>query len=199
MSSAHRSPRADARRNRGRLLAAAAEVFGERGVDAPLDQIARRAGVGQGTLYRNFPTRSALVEALIREDNAKLCQRGEELVDGAASLDPWEAMAAWFLAYVEHATRFRGLAESLRAAAGGIGQGDPLADCVQRVQAIGDRLVDRAHQAGRLREDVTSADAFDLAAAVAWISEDGRRDDGQRDRLLSLLLGALTGDARQVT
>jgi AcrR family transcriptional regulator len=185
---ASRSPRADARRNRERLLAAAAELFAERGLDAPLDEVARRAGVGQGTLYRHFPSRNALVEGLIREDNAALCQRGEELVAGP---DPVEALTAWLRAYVEHATRFRGLAESLRAAAGRAGEGDPLADCVERVQVIGDALVDRAHQAGRLRAEVSSAEAFDLAAAVAWISEDGRRDLGQRDRLLSLLLDPL--------
>lgn len=196
MSSASRQPRADARRNRERLLTAAAELFAERGLDAPLDEVAHRAGVGQGTLYRHFPNRNALVEGLIREDNATLCQRGDEL---AAEPDPVEALTAWLRAYVEHATRFRGLAESLRAAVGGAGHGDPLADCVERVQAIGDRLVDRAHQAGRLREDVTSADAFDLAAAVAWISENGRRNIQQRDRLLSLLLDALTGDAGEVT
>lgn len=184
---ASRSPRADARRNRERLLAAAAEVFAERGLDAPLDEVARRAGVGQGTLYRHFPNRSALVEGLIREDNAVLCQRGEELI---AEPDPVVAVTTWLRGYVEHATRFRGLAESLRAAASRSGEGDPLADCVERVQVIGDALVDRAHQAGRLRADVSSADAFDLAAAVAWVAEDGRRDAQQRDHLLSLVLDA---------
>jgi AcrR family transcriptional regulator len=205
-----RRPRSDASRNRERLLAAAGQVFRERSVDAALNEVARRAEVGAGTLYRHFPTRGALVEALIREESAALCRRGEELAD---SPDPVAALATWLRAYVDHATRYRGLAESLRAAAAADGDRDgdaatgdsggdhgdhgadpvdPLADCVSRVQAVGDRLVDRAHAAGRMRADVTSADAFDLAAAVAWISEQGPRDARQRERLLSLVLEVIT-------
>src|ERR1700724_3635164 len=86
------SMRADARRNRERLLAAATAAFGEHGADAPLDDIARRAGVGIGTLYRHFPTRLALQEGVFRSQVEAVCARGRELA-GAPS--PGEAFAAW--------------------------------------------------------------------------------------------------------
>ena len=84
--------RADARRNRERLLAAAASAFAEQGADAPLEDIARRAGVGIGTLYRHFPNRQALLEALYINEVEDVCRSAEQ-VDGA---DPWEALDGWF-------------------------------------------------------------------------------------------------------
>ncbi len=84
--------RADARRSHERLLAAAAAAFAENGADAPLEDIARRAGVGIGTLYRHFPTRLDLQEAVFRTQVSAVCARGEEL---ASSPSPGEAFASW--------------------------------------------------------------------------------------------------------
>jgi AcrR family transcriptional regulator len=187
--------RADARRNRERLLTIAGEAFAEHGLDASLEEIARRAGVGVGTLYRHFPSRNALVEALIREDSDALCLRGDEL---AADTDPVAALTTWLAALVEHAGRFRGLAQSLTVGSAGDGHDDdPLADCCHAVQATGERLVERVRRAGRLRDDVTSTDVLDLAASVAWICEQAPRDGAQRERLLSMVLTAAVTPRRR--
>src|SRR5262245_33601012 len=105
--------RADARRNYDRLIAAASEAIAERGAEAPLDDIAKRAGVGAGTLYRHFPTRQHLLDAvfherivLLRDEAARLAQEEP---------DPAAALEAWLRALVEHLRRYRGLAESLKA------------------------------------------------------------------------------------
>ena len=95
-----RKPRADARRNRDRLLEAAKAAFGELGPEASLDEIARRAGVGIGTLYRHFPTREAIVEAVYRREVQQLADAAPRL---AESLPPAEALRAWlgvFIAYI---------------------------------------------------------------------------------------------------
>ena len=92
MTTAERPLRADARRNRDRLVEVARSAFAERGLDAPLDDIARRAGVGPGTLYRHFPTREALLAAVYRGDIENLAARAREL---AASCPPREALARW--------------------------------------------------------------------------------------------------------
>jgi AcrR family transcriptional regulator len=196
---APRPLRADARRNRELLLDAAIQVFGDDGVDASLEEVARRAGVGVGTLYRHFPTRNALVEALVREDSDALCRYGDQLVaedpeGGGAGKDrdPVEALASWLRALVDHASRFRGLAQSLTAAATErCDADDPLADCCHSVEATARALVDRVRQAGRLRPQVHDNDVVDLAAAVAWIGEYSPDDTDQRDRLLSLVVDAV--------
>lgn len=180
--------RADARRNRARLLAVADEVFAEEGLDASLEEVARRAGVGVGTLYRHFPTRNALVEALVREDSDALCRHGAEL---ATDGDPVETLTTWLRAVVAHAARFRGLAQSLAAGALAHDHDDPLADCCHAVQATGELLVARVRKAGRLRSGVTAPDVLDLAASVAWVCEQAPRDTAQSDRLLSVVVAGV--------
>ena len=175
--------RADARRNRARLLAEAERAFAERGVDAPLEDVARRAGVGIGTLYRHFPTRDALVEALIAAGVDELAALSDGL-SGAA--DPFEALHEWLRALVRHVAAYRGLAESLVAAGCGAGDG-PLADTCRRTEAAGAALFDRARRLGAVRPDATVADVLDLASSAAWIAT-GRGDPAQGDRLLALAL-----------
>src|SRR5882724_4977889 len=99
------SRRADAQRNRQRLLAAAAQVFSEQGVTAPLDDIARRAGVGNATLYRHFANRRELALAVYADEVASLRDRGTALLDDPS---PGDALFAWLLAFVEHVTTKRG-------------------------------------------------------------------------------------------
>src|SRR3954469_18159951 len=102
--------RADARRNHELLLAAAKEVFAEQGADAPLDDIARRAGIGNATLYRNFPTRADLMVAVFADEVAELSSRGEDLLGESCADD---GLFAWLRVFIEHVATKRDLALSL--------------------------------------------------------------------------------------
>ncbi|MGH9213684.1 MAG: TetR/AcrR family transcriptional regulator [Acidimicrobiales bacterium] len=183
-----RQLRVDARRNRERLLDVALQAFTDHGVTASLDDIARRAGVGIGTLYRHFPSRDALIDALIGDGVDDLCEMGAELVDAS---DPLDALTRWLRALVDHAARFRGLAASITAAAPTTYDG-ALANSCASVNAAGSALMAQARAAGVLRDDVADADIIDLTASIAWIREHAPRDDGQIDRLLGLVIDAIT-------
>jgi AcrR family transcriptional regulator len=179
-----RAPRADARRNAELLLAAADAEFRARGVDAPLEHIARRAGVAIGTLYSHFPNRRALLGALLRDRNEELFTRGAELLAAPAlpgtPRDAGEALTAWMRMVVEHAAAYQGLASVL---VDGVGDeaSELHASCV-RMDAIGERLVEQARAAGRIRADVAGRDVFALMNAAAWLREHGSPE--QADRLL---------------
>jgi AcrR family transcriptional regulator len=176
--------RADAARNRSALVAAAAEAFGHAGVTASLDDIAKAAGVGAGTLYRHFPTRDDLVLAVIDDGLLALAERGERLVDSA---NPIAALQEWLEAFVAQAGLFDGLARTIV---------DPSAgddtNC-KRSRRSGAALLDRAVAAGEVRADVSSDDVLDLAAAIAWLGEDGR-DERQRTRLLALMFDGVRAE-----
>jgi len=103
--------RADAQRNRDEILTAAVRVLGEQGLDANLDRIARDAGGGAGTLYRNFPTREALVEAASRNEFAHLCEAAPVLLE---SMPPRDALRAWMGRFLDYATAKLGMADALR-------------------------------------------------------------------------------------
>src|SRR3954451_15248734 len=104
-----RPKRADARRNYEKVLAAARDAFAEGGESTALEDIARRAGVGIGTLYRHFPNRQALVEALYVDEVEELCRSAAELDDA----DPWEALSAWFERFIGYLATKRALAHEL--------------------------------------------------------------------------------------
>jgi AcrR family transcriptional regulator len=176
--------RADAQRNRARLLEAADEAFSAQGTDASLDDIARRAGVGIGTLYRHFPTRDALVDALIASRNDRLITLGNELLEAD---DPLEALRTWFRAQLHHSATYKGLATSLVEAT--CTTGSQLATACQVLTALGAALLARAQQHGLVRADVTSDEVLDLVSAVSLVAERGERTNG--DRLLELALDGL--------
>jgi len=178
-----RPRRADAQRNRDRLLGAAAEAFAERGTDASLEEVARRAGVGIGTLYRHFPTRDDVVAALIAGEVEGLVALGDQLL---AADDAGTALRTWLAALIRHVTRYRGLASSLVDARCGEGR---LSESCHRQEAAAAALVERAQRAGAVRPDVTVADVLDLASALAWLRERGRHPDD--DRLLDVVLDGL--------
>src|SRR3954471_15202336 len=110
-----RPKRADARRNYDKLVAAATEAFTEHGTDASLEDIARRAGVGIGTLYRHFPNRTALMGAVFQGEMNALLTRSREL---AKAPQPCTALVDWLRAIVQHASTYRGLAQALMACSG---------------------------------------------------------------------------------
>jgi AcrR family transcriptional regulator len=177
-----RTLRADARRNRDRLLAVAVRAFSQDGPDVPLDAIAREAGVGIGTLYRHFPTREALVEAAYRTELDKLCDAAPTLL---RELPPDRALRAWMDRFVDYMTTKRGMAEALKAviASGG----NPYAVSRDRLlEAVGSLLA-AGVAAGVLRADVQAADVLASLSGVTLAAA----ERAQAGRLLDLLLDAL--------
>src|SRR5947209_17554208 len=158
MVEASRSPaagRADAQRNRQRLIDAAVAVFSAGQDPVALESIARDAGVGIGTLYRHFPSRAALVEAVYRSELDRLCSGAEQLL---ATQDPADALRAWMQRYVDFVRTKRGMAEALREAfaSGSITSSQTRASLNAAIQM----LLDAGAAAGTLRGDVSADDVF---------------------------------------
>ncbi|MGW0252015.1 TetR/AcrR family transcriptional regulator [Nocardia goodfellowii] len=179
-----RRPRADARRNRDRLLAAADEVFGAGGAYAPLEHVARQAGVGVGTLYGHFPTRRALIVALLSERNEDLFEHGDRLLGGPVTAD---TVTEWVRAVVKHAAAYQGLAAMFADSLGNDGS-ELHASCL-RMNAIGEQLVDRASRSAALGPNATAEDVFTLINAAAWTQEHFGPD--QADRLIVVAVNGL--------
>jgi len=179
--------RADAQRNYARLLTAAATVFTEHGADdASLEEIARRAGVGIGTLYRHFPTRQALLEAVYRDQVEALRLRADELL---ASDSPGEALATWLRAMVAFSSTKQSLTSALLATLGK--ESDLLSSCSKVIRDSADALLGRAQQAGVVREDVDAKDVIRLVHAVNIATQRAPTDPEQTGRLLGLILDGL--------
>ncbi len=175
--------RADARRNVERIITAAREAFAERGTDASLDDVARRAGVGPGTLYRHFPNRSALVEAVYRDGVENLRTTGERLL---AEEEPLDALVDWLRAFVIFVGEKRGLSMSLLST---IDNREALfRDAHESIQSTATVLIERAREAGAIRPDVSYMDLVRLASAIAIAAEQSPEGPAVADRLLSLAL-----------
>jgi AcrR family transcriptional regulator len=177
--------RADAQRNRVRLLDAAVRAFSQEGPDVTLDAIAKDAGVGIGTLYRHFPTREALVEATYRNELARLCDAVSGLLE---TLPPDEAMRTWMDRFVDYMTTKRGMAEVLRAviASGG----NPYAHSRDRLLATITTLLEAGAAAGTVRSDIAPGDVLTSLSGVSLAAgEPAQRD--QARRLLDLLMDGL--------
>ncbi|EYF05771.1 TetR/AcrR family transcriptional regulator [Chondromyces apiculatus] len=174
--------RADAQRNRERLLAAADEAFAENGAEASLDDVARRAGVGIGTLYRHFPTREALLVATAEDRLAALGKKGRALL-GTAS--PGEELEAWLRAMVKHTTTYQGLAGLLAGVVQGLSVG------CDDVKKAGCELLTRAQAAGEIRADVSFEDVLGVVTAIAFAAQQSPTDKGRARRLLVLFLEGL--------
>ena len=168
--------RADARRNRERLVSVASEVVAEQGAAASLEEIARRAGVGSATLHRHFPSRHALLDAVFAERVATLCSTGESLL---ASPDPDAALMTWLREVTRHAAENRGLGASLLK---GTGESSH-----ERILSTAVALTRKAQKTGAVTLSVTAADLLKLANAIALATEE---TPDEAERLLTL---ALTG------
>lgn len=187
---AGRRVRADAKRNLSALLQAAKEVFAEAGVDAPVRDIADRAGVGVGTVYRHFPQRADLIAAVFRQEIEDCAEAAETL---AATHPPFEALALWMRRFVELASTKRGIAQALHS-------GDPAfaglpARREQRLQPAFRKLFNSALAAGEIR-DTVEADGFLDAAATLCMSVNETRPH-QAQRLVTLLVDGLRCSAGQ--
>ena len=177
-----RPKRADAQRNYDKLLAAAAEVFTEHGSEASLEEIARRAGVGIGTLYRNFPTRQALLEAVYIGEVEEMAAAASRLDD----LEPWEALRAWLHQYVRFAGTKRALADAMLATMDK--DSEVFTSCKAAIMDAGGLLLRRAQEAGVVREDT---DVSDMVRMVAGIAAVPVADPGQIERILDVALDGL--------
>ncbi|MEU4468838.1 helix-turn-helix domain-containing protein [Streptomyces sp. NPDC024017] len=182
-----RPMRADARRNHERLLSVAVEAFAEHGEGASLDDIAKRAGVGSGTLYRHFPTRQALLEAAYLDRVEAIAARGDAL---AAELPPGEALVEWLYELGAGLIRMRGLKALLGPAVTESGPAMATA-CGDSVKAAAGRLVRAAQEEGTLRADVEPADVLRLAHGVATASELADGEGRHIRRYLTLLMEGL--------
>jgi AcrR family transcriptional regulator len=177
--------RADAQRNVEKLLAAAREAFASEGPNAPLDDIARAAGVGAGTLYRHFPTRLALLEAVYRDNVERLSAEGERL---AATEPPAEALVDWLRSFVGVVSQKRGLAAALSDE----GRGRELfAQCHAMINATGTELLDNAKAAGAIRADVPLSDLLKMVGAFAAAGETSPEGSALSERLLVLAMDGL--------
>lgn len=177
--------RADAKKNYDHLLDVARDVFGEHGAEASMRDVARTAGVGIGTLYRHFPTREALLEALLRGDFDRTTLDAVALEAHAA---PGDALVAWLRAMVTLAHGQRGVIASMTAALD-----DPdsalHASCVA-LKSSGARLLARAQEGGRARADIDGIDLLALVSALAWLN-DQPAFASRADHLTDVIAGAI--------
>jgi AcrR family transcriptional regulator len=175
--------RADARQNRARLIIAATEAFAEKGADAPLEDVARRAGVGIGTLYRHFPSRLDLQAAVFRSQVVTICGQGDTLLE---SDEPGQAFATWCQALAAYLVTKRGLSKALIEAVGA--ESELMKSCWMAMRDTTERLLAAGQQAGVIRSDVDSMDVMRLVHGVAVSTE---RDPGRAGLLLSVTLDGL--------
>ena len=182
-----RPKRADALRNYEKLIAAAHEAFTEADRSASLEDIARRAGVGIGTLYRHFPARADLVEAVYVDEVEAMARSAQEL----AQLEPWEALAAWLQRFMRYMTTKQALADELFAVA----ERDAavFAGCRATLHQAGEPLLRRAQDAGVVRSDVTIDEVVRMVGGIAKIPAD---DPADVQRLLAVALDGLRYQAR---
>lgn len=182
--------RADARVNHDRLLAAASAVFTESGPEASLEEIARQAGVGIGTLYRHFPTREALMGAVVREKIFELADEARHALDGE---DPGSALAGWLGAYLAFSATKRGLLAGVVLLKE---RGDSeFQTACNRMCAALEALVARAQVSGQVRADVVARDVMHLISAIA-VSAEHASDPEMAGRLLTLTLNGLRDGTR---
>jgi AcrR family transcriptional regulator len=177
-----RPRRSDARRNYDKLIAAGREAFTEDGKAASLEDVARRAGVGIGTLYRHFPSRQNLLEAVYVEEVDALCRSAVELADEP----PWEALVGWLHRFVGYLATKQALAEELLAY--NDRDADVFQTCRKNMYAGGEPLLVRAQQAHVVRADTDIAEVIQLVGGIAKIQT---AEPEQLDRLLDMALDGL--------
>ena len=178
-----RRPRTDAQRNRSLILEVAEQYFAEHGIAGSMDAIAKRAGVGAGTLYRHFPNRDALLAALLQARDEELEAR-RNAIQGEGS-DATEALARWLDALVEWVTAFDGLPEPLRAALSV--EGSPLALTCQGFITATEHFLRAAQHEGGAQPWVRGRDLFLSALATGWVSGAAMADESSAQALRAVM------------
>jgi AcrR family transcriptional regulator len=176
-----RKPRADGQRNREAILQIAKEAFTENGPGASLDDIAKLAGVGAGTLYRHFPTREALLGAVYRAEVEKLADAAEQL---SGALSPEEAIRAWLLLFIEYLATKKIIAAALNGLAGG---SPVFEESMSRVRGAALAIYDRAIRSGDFRPDINPVDHI---LAIVGVTFFGPSEDWKESatRLVDILI-----------
>ncbi|MEV6700008.1 helix-turn-helix domain-containing protein [Streptomyces sp. NPDC051453] len=175
---AQRPRRADARRNFDALLGAARDAFAEKGAEASLEDIARQAGVGIGTLYRNFPTRRHLFETVYAGEVDALCRLADELADAP----PWDGLATWLRRFVDYTVTKRAIRDALS------GESEIFVACRRAMLDAGEPLLLRAQAAGEVRSDMSFDDLLRLVSGVTGAAY---VDTEQRDRVFGITLDGM--------
>jgi AcrR family transcriptional regulator len=170
-----RPHRKDAARNYDALITAAREAFADRGADVSLEDVARRAGVGIGTLYRNFPTRRDLFESVYADEVNALCRAAVDL----AELEPWEALTSWLDRFTGYMVTKRAVREALND------ESEIFQACRDSMYAAGGPLLERAQKAGVVRTDMEIGDLLRMVSGITATAFD---DDAQRNRVLGIAL-----------
>ncbi len=177
-----RPKRADAQRNYDKVLIAARDAFAERGTSTSLEEIARRAGVGIGTLYRHFPTRQALLEAVYAREVDEVCRSAVGLDTG----DPWDALVTWLRRLAGYMATKQALIHELLDY---VDREAPLfTSCRASIATAGEPLLKRAQDAGVVRKDAEFSEILQLVGGVAKIPA---TEPGQTDHLLGIVLDGL--------
>ncbi|WP_430791499.1 TetR/AcrR family transcriptional regulator [Actinoplanes sp. G11-F43] len=178
MITVRRPQRADARRNFDALLVAARDAFAAHGADTSLEDIARTAGVGIGTLYRNFPTRQDLIEAVYVEEVTQLAEAAEAL----SGQPPWPALRGWLERFVAYAATKRAIIDLLNR------DSEMFGSCRAVMYEAGRPLFDRAREAGEIRPDAAFDDVLRM---VSGLTATVFVDDAQRERVLTFAFDGL--------
>jgi AcrR family transcriptional regulator len=177
-----RKLRTDALRNRERILQVAKQAFTRFGANASLDEIAKQAGVGAGTLYRHFPTRDALIEAVYRSEVEKLAAAAHGF---AATMSPIEALRAWLLLFVDYVAAKHIIAPALNSVAGGASRLNEGSRSL--VHGTIDELVKRAKKSGDVGRDVNASDLLSAVIGVSYVGSGGDWQQSAR-RLVEILI-----------
>jgi len=179
--------RADAQRNRDRIVEVAREVFREQGYDASLDEVSKRAGVGAGTLYRHFPTREDLLDAIMQS----WMDRVDEVTTKVLAHEgpPRDLLLAWFSAYVALISLHKGGPAKITSAMGD--DTSPIMSKCQVLTDASDRVVARLRDEGALRTDVDSVNICRLVGGVAAVADQGGLDEGSVRPLLEVVADGL--------
>jgi AcrR family transcriptional regulator len=179
--------RADAKRNYDRLVEAAREVFREQGYDASLDEVAKRAGVGPGTLYRHFPNRDALLDAIMQSWVARVDEAAEKALAHEGS--PRDLMLAWFEEYVRLISLHKGGPAKITSAIGN--PESPIATKCQVLTRASDRIVERLREEGGLKEGVDTVQMCRLVGGVATVADQANLDEAAVRPLLEVVADGL--------
>ncbi|GEM_PF-116237 len=184
--------RCDAERNRRRLLEVAAAAFAEQGFEVSIEEIARRAGLGKGTVFRRFPTKDCLVSAIVCERIAAMLQTGQELLESA---DPTQAFRSFMHGAVSIMSADRGL---LEASCGLAAQDADVRAAKQRVLDLVRPLLSRAQAAGGIRNDIEPVDVMLLSVALGYVTGPLRTlDDAVWERYFDLVFDGLRAENRR--
>jgi AcrR family transcriptional regulator len=179
--------RADAQRNYDTIVETARAMFRERGADASLDEIAKRAGVGPGTLYRHFPTRDALIDAVMRDWSERINADADEAA--ASELPPREALASWFNKFVENVGIYHGAAAKVMAAMDD--EASPIYRKCQVLVGANRKVLDSVREKGALRDGIDAREVMRVVSGIATVVDQQGISADDAGPMLSIVLDGI--------